>query len=148
MTREKLETCPLGRLPRVLFQHQHIESVHEDAVAAVDVAMRLLTRERGGAECDASFPYRLLYMLHGIEQDRGIEPAGNTELGGQVERRNDHVIDAIDLADVFDAVDGGLGLDEEAAYRLRPAFGQIVMQLDALTPRTRRLPLRYVPTET
>ena len=39
----------------MLPQHQDVEPVDEDAVAAANVALRLLARERGRAERDPDF---------------------------------------------------------------------------------------------
>jgi hypothetical protein len=53
---EKLSGArPLRRLPYMLLEHQYIEPIDKDTMAAAKVALRLLARERGGAERDAGF---------------------------------------------------------------------------------------------
>jgi hypothetical protein len=46
---------PLRRLPYMLLEHQHIEPIDKDTMAATKIALRLLARERGRAERDAGF---------------------------------------------------------------------------------------------
>jgi hypothetical protein len=43
----------------MLLEHQYIEPIDKDTMAAAKVALRLLARERGGAERDAGFQNRL-----------------------------------------------------------------------------------------
>ncbi len=39
----------------MLLKHQYIEPIDKDTMAAAKIALRLLARERGGAERDAGF---------------------------------------------------------------------------------------------
>src|SRR6516165_7640115 len=122
-SRNLLALRPLRSLLRVLLQHQHVEPVNEDAVTAAEIALRLFPCKSGCAECNTGLKNCLFHVLDGIEEDRRVELAGNAEFSRQVERRDNHVVNALDLADVFDVVDGVLRLDQEAAHRLRPTLG-------------------------
>ena len=114
-------------------QYQHVEPVHQNSVSSTEVGLRLLTRERRSAKRDAGFENCILSMLYRFQENRCVELAGDTQFGREIERRDDHVINSLNSADVFDVVDGGPGLDQETADGLVAALAQIVEQLDAPT---------------
>jgi hypothetical protein len=72
----------------VLLEHQHIEPIDKDTMAAAKIALRLFARERGGAERDAGFQHRLLHVLDRVEQDRrSVDDSGQVVVRRQLKRR-------------------------------------------------------------